>query len=101
MPDETTVSTRKVEHLRINLQENVQFVDVATGLEEYRFVHQALPELDLDAVDPSLHLFGKTVRAPLLASSMTGGASEAERINRNLARAAQETRSAMGLGSQR
>ncbi|TAH52823.1 MAG: type 2 isopentenyl-diphosphate Delta-isomerase [Chloroflexota bacterium] len=101
MPDETIVSNRKVEHLRINLEENVQFFDVSTGLEKYRFVHQALPELDLDAIDTSLELFGKKLRAPLLVSSMTGGASEAERINRNLAAAAQATRIAMGLGSQR
>lgn len=101
MPDETQVSTRKVEHLRINLQEDVQFLNVTNGLDKYRFVHQALPELDLDAIDPSLSLFGKLVRAPILVSSMTGGASEAERINRNLAAAAQATGIAMGLGSQR
>ncbi len=101
MPDESTVSNRKVEHLRINLEENVQFFDVSTGLEKYRFVHQALPELDLAAVDTSLELFGKKLGAPILVSSMTGGAAEAERINHNLAIAAQANRIAMGLGSQR
>lgn len=101
MPDETIISNRKVEHLRINLEEDVQFFDVSTGLEKYRFVHQALPELDLDSVDTTLCLFERQLRAPLLISSMTGGASEAERINRNLAAAAQATRIAMGLGSQR
>lgn len=101
MPDETVVRNRKVEHLRINLEENVQFFDVSTGLEKYRFVHQALPELNLATIDTSLHLFGKTLRAPILVSSMTGGAAEAERINRNLAQAAQATGIAMGLGSQR
>ncbi|MCC7162220.1 MAG: type 2 isopentenyl-diphosphate Delta-isomerase [Anaerolineae bacterium] len=101
MPDETTVSARKVEHLSINLRQDVQFFDVSTGLEQYRFVHQALPELDLDKIETTQQLFGKTLRAPLLVSSMTGGAVEAERINRNLAAAAQETGIAMGLGSQR
>lgn len=101
MPDETVVSNRKIEHLRINIEENVQFFDVSTGLEQYRFVHQALPEIDLAAVDTTLALFGKSLRAPLLVSSMTGGAAEAERINRNLAAAAQECGIAMGLGSQR
>lgn len=101
MPDETIVSNRKVEHLRINLEENVQFSSVSTGLESYRFVHQALPEVDLAAVDTALTLFGKALHAPILVSSMTGGASEAERINRNLAAAAQATGIAMGLGSQR
>lgn len=101
MPDETVVSNRKVEHLRINLEENVQFFDVSTGLEKYRFAHQALPEIDLAQVDTSLTLFGKKAAAPILVSSMTGGAAEAQRINRNLAAAAQATGIAMGLGSQR
>lgn len=101
MPDETAVSNRKIEHLRINIEENVQFSNVSTGLEQYRFVHRALPELDLAEVDSALSLFGKTLLAPILVSSMTGGAAEAERINRNLAAAAQESGIAMGLGSQR
>lgn len=101
MPDETVTSSRKVEHLRISLEEDVQFFDVRTGLEQYRFIHQALPEIALTEIDTSLMLFGKALRAPLLVSSMTGGAIEAERINRNLATAAQETGIAMGLGSQR
>ncbi len=101
MPDETLTSSRKLEHLRINLEEDVQFYEVNTGLANYRFVHNALPEVDLAAVDTSLYLFAKPLRAPLLVSSMTGGAAEAERINLNLAAAAQACGIAMGLGSQR
>ena len=101
MSDETIVSNRKLEHLRINIQEDVQFLTVRSGLEAFRFTHQALPELDLAAVDTAVTCFGKTLRAPLLVSSMTGGAAEAERINRNLAAAAQACGIAMGLGSQR
>lgn len=101
MEDETAVSNRKTEHLRINLEENVQFFDVSTGLARYRFEHQALPEIDLAEISTSLTFWGKHLQAPLLVSSMTGGATEAERINRNLAAAAQATGIAMGLGSQR
>lgn len=101
MPDESPVTNRKIEHLRINLEQDVQFFDVSTGLEKYRFVHQALPELELARVDTTLEVLGKRLKAPLLVSSMTGGAAEAERINRNLAEAAQATGIAMGLGSQR
>lgn len=101
MSDETIVSNRKLEHLRINIQEDVQFLTVRSGLEAFRFTHQALPELDLAAVDTAVTCFDKTLRAPLLVSSMTGGAAEAERINRNLAAAAQACGIAMGLGSQR
>jgi isopentenyl-diphosphate Delta-isomerase len=74
---------------------------LTTGLERYRFIHQALPELDLDRVDLSVRFFGKRLAVPLLISSMTGGTEEAATINHRLAAAAQETGIAMGLGSQR
>ena len=96
----TPISARKASHIRINLEEDV-LSGLTTGLENYRFTHQALPELDLVKVDMSLQVFGKQLNGPLLISSMTGGTPEAAAINRNLAQAAQETRVAMGLGSQR
>jgi isopentenyl-diphosphate delta-isomerase len=96
----TPTSARKSDHIRINLEEDVRS-GLTTGLEHYRFIHQALPELDLEEVDPSVQLFGKVLAAPLLISSMTGGTDEAGTINRRLAAAAQETGIAMGLGSQR
>jgi isopentenyl-diphosphate delta-isomerase len=74
---------------------------ITTGLEKYRFTHEALPEISLADVDLSLTLFGKKLRAPILISSMTGGTEEAGEINARLAEAAQETGIAMGLGSQR
>lgn len=92
---------RKADHIRINLEEDVQFPRLTTGLERYRLVHQALPELDLACVDTSSPLLGKNLRVPLLISSMTGGTEQAERINRNLAAGAQARGIAMGLGSQR
>ena len=93
--------SRKVDHIRINLDENVQFPRLGTGLETYRFVHQAVPELSLADIDTRVDLFGKTLSSPLLISSMTGGTDLALRINRNLAKAAQRHNIAMGLGSQR
>lgn len=96
----TPIQGRKADHLRINLEEDVQS-GLPTGLERYRFVHQALPELDLEAVDLRLMLFQRELRAPILISSMTGGVTEAGEINRILATSAQETGVALGLGSQR
>ena len=93
--------SRKVDHIRINLDENVQFPRLGTGLETYRFVHQAVPELSLADIDTRVDLFGKSLSSPLLISSMTGGTDLAQRINRNLAKAAQRHNIAMGLGSQR
>ncbi|MEM6280839.1 MAG: type 2 isopentenyl-diphosphate Delta-isomerase [Chloroflexota bacterium] len=96
-----TTESRKVDHIRINLEENVQFPNVTTGLERYRFVHNAIPEINLDDVDTSTTVLQKTLSAPFLISSMTGGAQMAKKLNTNLAIAAQEKQIAMGLGSQR
>jgi isopentenyl-diphosphate delta-isomerase len=93
-------ASRKADHIRINLEEDVQS-DLSNGLEYYHFLHQALPEIDLDRVDAGTRLFGKALRFPLLISSMTGGTEEAGRINQVLAQAAQEKGIALGLGSQR
>ena len=96
-----SIDQRKADHIRINVTENVQFPNLTTGLERYRFVHQALPEVNLGDVCLEVTLFGKRLQAPLLISSMTGGTDQAGYINRNLAEAAQVQRVAMGVGSQR
>ncbi|MGQ9870653.1 type 2 isopentenyl-diphosphate Delta-isomerase [Leptodesmis sp.] len=93
--------TRKADHLRICLEEDVQFRQTTSGLERYRFVHCCLPELDLRDVDLTTHFLGKTLSSPLLISSMTGGTEQAEMINFRLAAIAQEYGLAMGVGSQR
>jgi isopentenyl-diphosphate delta-isomerase len=100
MPKVTQTSSRKADHIQINLDEDVDS-GLTSGLEGYHFIHQAIPELNLEDIDLSLKLFGRTMQAPILISSMTGGTEKAGRINRILAEAAQETGIAMGLGSQR
>ena len=100
MTQVTGTAARKADHIRINLEEDVRS-GLTTGLERYRFVHQALPELNLAQIDSRVTWFGKTLQAPLLVSSMTGGTDSAATINRTLASAAQAAGIAMGLGSQR
>lgn len=92
---------RKSDHIRINLQEDVDFKHVSTCLKHYHFIHCALPDLNLDEVDTSTTLLNKRLAAPLLISSMTGGTPEASAINQRLAEAAQAAGIGMGLGSQR
>lgn len=99
-PEQRTVS-RKDDHIRINLEKDVQFRGLTTGLENYRFRHTALPELNLADVSIAAKLFNHTLAAPILISSMTGGTDRARQINRTLAEAAQATGIAMGLGSMR
>lgn len=97
---DANISSRKVDHLEINLQREVQS-SLHNGFEAFRFVHQALPEVNLDEVDTKLVLFGKTLQAPLLISSMTGGSQKAAMFNQLFAQAAQEFGIAIGVGSQR
>ncbi len=94
-------ANRKSDHIRINLEENVDSPRLTTGLERFCFLHQGLPELDLETIDTSITVMGKQLCAPILISSMTGGTEEAERINLNLAEAAERAGIAMGVGSQR
>lgn len=92
---------RKLDHLRINLEEDVSVPHVSTGLERYGFLPRALPEISLQDVDLRTSFLGHDLRVPLLISSMTGGTPKALRINRRLAEAAQASGIGMGLGSLR
>ena len=96
----TPTTSRKSDHILINLNEDVQS-SLGTGLERYHFVHNAIPEIDLSEIDLQATFMAKRLAAPLLISSMTGGTKQADKINISLAEAAQEKGIAMGAGSQR
>lgn len=93
--------TRKADHIRICLDEDVQFHGVTNGFEGYRFTHCCLPELNRSEIDIRTKFLGKWLGAPLLISSMTGGTEQAKTINFRLAEVAQHYKLAMGVGSQR
>nr|WP_082861239.1 type 2 isopentenyl-diphosphate Delta-isomerase [Fictibacillus phosphorivorans] len=92
---------RKTEHIRISLNEDVEGKNITTGLENYRFMPNALPELSFDEISLSTTFLNKEMRTPFLISSMTGGTETAYQINQQLAMAAQEKGWAIGLGSMR
>lgn len=98
--EDGVTATRKADHIRINVEEDVA-KGVSSGFERYRFVHNALPEIDLAQVDISTSLVGYRLKAPILISCMTGGVPEAEPINAALAETAQNFGFALGLGSAR
>jgi isopentenyl-diphosphate delta-isomerase len=95
------LTDRKNQHLDVILAGKGGSQSIKTGFERIAFVHSALPELDLDAIDLSAAFFGKRLHAPLLISSMTGGPARAAEINRNLAIASSELGIALAVGSQR
>lgn len=92
---------RKDDHLDIILDPHRADSIVDSGFAALTFEHCALPELHLDEVDISSVLFGRALAAPLVISSMTGGAARATQINRHLAEAAEALGIALAVGSQR
>src|ERR1700730_2425095 len=94
------IAQRKLEHLRLSLEASVQSTRSA-GFERYPSTHQALPDLDLDAIDTTTSFLGKPLKLPFLISSMTGGAHAAGDINRRLALVAQSVGIAITCSTQR
>lgn len=92
---------RKADHLRICLEEDIEFRRNTNGLEKYHFQHCCLPELALEDIDLSTNFLRKTLGAPLLVSSMTGGTELAKLVNWRLAEVAEVYQLAMGVGSGR
>ncbi len=95
------IKRRKADHLALCASGEVEFRNKGTLLDEVQLVHDALPDRHFDEVDLSTPLLGKTLRAPVVISGMTGGTEEAQQINRDLARAAEQLGLGFGLGSQR
>ena len=108
MPDESdspsdieVIKQRKKEGIVIPLTRNVQAKESSTYLEYVKLIHNALPEIDFDAVETSQKFLGHNFKAPIIIDSMTGGTPEATRINSRLSLAAEKFGLGMGLGSQR
>ncbi len=100
--DEQGIRQRKVDHIELCARENVEYRLKTTLLEEVHLMHQSLPEISMDEIDLSTPFVGgRTLKAPLCISGMTGGADQARRINRELAQVASQLGIAFGVGSQR
>jgi len=94
------IKSRKKEHVDLVLKKDVNY-SISAGFEDIRFIHCSLPELNMDEIDCSTSLFGKELSCPIIISGMTGGYPQAEKINLKLAKAAENQKVAIGLGSQR
>jgi len=91
---------RKDQHLDVVLSGGGRHA-LASGFDDWRFVHEALPDLDHAKIDLGADFLGRRLQAPLLISAMTGGPARAEAINARLAEAAQHLGIALAVGSQR
>jgi isopentenyl-diphosphate delta-isomerase len=95
------ISSRKKEHLELCLNSDVSFRDKTNGFEHYDFEHYAITEVDISKINFRTKFLNKKINLPFLISCMTGGASEAENINAQLAVVAEELNIPIGVGSQR
>lgn len=100
MPDRLTAQ-RKDQHLDLCATEQVEPATNSTLFECVRLLHCAMPELAVDEVRLATPFMGKTLKAPVLLTGMTGGTERAGEVNRDLARAAERHGVAFGVGSQR
>ena len=76
---------RKVDHIRICLDQKAQAKNVTAGFEDIQLVHRALPEINKAKISLSTTFLGKKFNAPVIVGSMTGGAKEAIQINASIA----------------
>lgn len=95
------IENRKLDHIQICLEKNVQARHATTGFEDVFFVHRALPEIEKDKINLSTVAFNHKFSAPLIVGAMTGGTPEAMKINSIIAEAVEEIGLGMGVGSQR
>src|SRR5665213_260780 len=95
------IRKRKSDHLELCASGEVDFRDKTALFEEVQLVHDSLPDRHYDDIDLSTKLLGKTLKAPVVISGMTGGTEEAAQVNRDLARVAETLGIGFGLGSQR
>lgn len=95
------ISDRKLEHLLICKNYDVEFKNKKTGFEDVELIHKALPEIDKNEIDLSTSVFGKKLDSPLFITAITGGHPAAKAINKQLAIAVESKNIALGVGSQR
>ncbi len=85
---------RKKDHIVLAVSAQLDRAEI-----DERFFYEPLLAAHPEHTDLSLSFLGKTLKAPLWISSMTGGTGEARHINQNLARVCREFGLGMGLGS--
>lgn len=93
--EDPTAASRKHDHIELAFRSQV-----LSGEMDNRFFYEPLLAAHPnDDEQTAFSFLGKTLRAPLWVSSMTGGTELALRINQNLAKACEEFGMGMGLGS--
>jgi len=92
-------TNRKIEHLMVCAAEDVE--SGKTGLEDVRFIHNAVPEKAKSKIDVTAEFLGRRFTTPIFIAGMTGGHGKTTAVNAALSEAAEQLGIGIGVGSQR
>lgn len=92
------IEKRKYEHVVYSLRKEAQY-NISNWFEYVLLLHNALPEISYDKINTKTKFFGREFYYPIYISGMTGGYSEAQKINLKLAEIAEKYNIPIGLGS--
>ena len=94
------VEKRKEEHIDLCVKQDVQTGNTS-WYNDILLLHRTMPEIDKNEIDLSTQFLGRKIDYPFVIEAMTGGCKLGEKINRNLAIAAEKLNIPIGVGSQR
>ncbi|MDI6402336.1 type 2 isopentenyl-diphosphate Delta-isomerase [Balneolaceae bacterium ANBcel3] len=94
------ITKRKKDHIQITQTGVASYIKTA-GFENYEFIHNALPEIDLEDVTTETRFLNRWFGFPLFISSMTGGYHDATILNATIAAFCEAYNLPFGVGSQR
>ncbi|MGD8427618.1 MAG: type 2 isopentenyl-diphosphate Delta-isomerase [Balneolaceae bacterium] len=95
-----SIEQRKKEHVRLTTSGKMDY-QITTGFEQYQFIHNALPEVNVEDVSTEFKFLGRRFSFPLFISSMTGGYVDAGSVNAVIAEFCETYNLPFGVGSQR
>ncbi|WP_234572603.1 type 2 isopentenyl-diphosphate Delta-isomerase [Rhodohalobacter sp. 614A] len=95
-----SIQKRKKEHVDLSVNQQVAY-DKSAGFNQFDFLHNALPEINVSDVDLTARFLNREFSFPLFISSMTGGYAEAGAVNTIIAEFCEEKNLPFGVGSQR
>lgn len=95
-----SLQNRKEDHIRLTV-DNQSAYSYDAGFNQFRFRHNALPELDLNQISIEASFMKRVFSMPLFVSSMTGGFSGATQVNEIIAKVCENHNLPFGVGSQR
>ena len=94
------IQDRKKDHVELTVTDQTQYA-IPAGFSDYGFIHNALPEVNVNEVSTEVKFLDRTFAYPLFISSMTGGYAGSEAVNAIIAEFCEQNRLPFGVGSQR